>query len=112
MACFHGKKVCYMPTDTNGDEITTTSFTFKIQTSKFCPTVADEVALDGSIAIQGRNSFKPNEDGKEGPTDGDTYFQGEKIHILGTTTSNDAKIITTKVIMVEVTQDLTGLIKT
>lgn len=112
--CFFGKDVCYMPVDDTGAELTSVSFTFKIQTSKFCPTVADEIELGGSLEITGRESFKPDQESPavEGPTVGDWYLQGERIHVLGRTTSERAKIIHTEVLMVEVHQELDGLIQT
>merc|ERR1719273_2398636 len=60
--CFHGKDVCYLPKTSDGQDIDTVTFTFKIQTSKFCPVVADEVDLSGTLTVTGRNSFKPNEE--------------------------------------------------
>jgi len=110
--CFHGKDVCYLPQDESGDDIDKVTFTFQLQTSKFCPEVADEVDLSGTIEVTGRESFKPTEEGVEDDTDGSFYMQGETIHLFATTNSAKAQIIATEVIMVELVQDLSGLVQT
>jgi len=112
MKCFNGKDVCYLPKDGNGAEITTTKFTFKIQTSKFCPQVADEVDLSGNLVVTGRESFFPAVEGVEVATNGQFYMQGEYIHFLATVSSNKAKITGSRVIMVELEQDLSTLVQT
>jgi len=123
--CFHGKDVCYLPKDSDNKEIDTVTFTFKIQTSKFCPVVADEVDLDGTLTVTGRNSFKPDEectdpsnsdvdarDCVEGDTAGSFYMQGETIFLIARTVSAKATIRHTSIYMVELEQDLTGLVQT
>jgi len=119
--CFDGKDVCYYPKDSAGDPISTVTFTFKIQTSKFCPVVADEVDLTGSMAVTGRNSFKPDKectdvDAQTGCVENDTagsfYMQGETIHLLAETQSTKATISATEVVMIELEQDLSGLVQT
>jgi len=110
--CFYTKDVCYLPRDSNGEEITTVTFTFKVQTSKFCPTVADEVDLRGELAVTGRESFKPTNEGVEGNTEGSFYLQGEVIHLLAQTASEKAVITATRVVMVELVQDLSQLVMT
>jgi len=111
-SCFYGKDVCYMPTEADGTEITTVSFTFKVQTSKFCPEVVDQVDLTGTLAVTGRESFKPAEEGVEGATDGQFYLQGETLHFFATTASARAVITSTEVVMVQIRQDLGGLVQT
>jgi len=110
--CFYGKDVCYLPRDAAGDEITTVAFTFKVQTSKFCPQVADEVDLAGKMVVTGRESFKPTDQSVEDATEGQYYLQGETIHLLADVTSEKAVITSTKVIMVELVQDLSQLVMT
>merc|ERR1719204_352550 len=110
--CFYGKDVCYLPVDELGADINTVTFTFKVQTSKFCPELADEVDLTGSMVVTGRESFKPLVEGKEGATPGQFYMQGETIHVLATTDSQKAKIVDTKIAMVELVQDFSGLVQT
>jgi len=110
--CFYDKEVCYLPQDVGGADITDVTFTFKIQTSKFCPQVADEVDLSGSLEVTGRESFKPDVEGLEDNTEGSFYMQGERIHFFAQTESTKAKITGTRVIMVEVEQDLGGLVQT
>merc|ERR1719333_2074018 len=109
--CFHGKAVCYLPFDANNDPIDTVTFTFKIQTSKFCPNVAEEVDLTGEIIVRGRESFKPMND-IEDDTDGSFYLQGEEIHVIAKTYSEKAKIVATEVTQVELVQDLSRLVQT
>jgi len=110
--CFYDKEVCYLPQDATGSDITDVTFTFKVQTSKFCPEVADEVDLSGGLVVTGRESFKPDLEGVEDNTEGTFYMQGETIHFLATTSSTKAKIIKTEVIMIEIAQDLDGLVQT
>merc|ERR1719208_683909 len=109
--CFHNKAVCYLPFDDNNQPIDTVTFTFKIQTSKFCPNVAGEVDLTGEIIVRGRESFKPMND-IEDDTDGSFYLQGEEIHVIAKTYSEKAKIIATEVTQVELVQDLSRLVQT
>jgi hypothetical protein len=111
--CFDGKDVCYLPEDSIGNPIDTVTFTFKVQTSKFCPVMADEVDLTGTLAITGRETFKPaDEPTLEGPSTGQMYMQGETIHVFATTASTKAKIVNTEVIMVELEQSMTNLVQT
>merc|ERR1719168_586501 len=109
--CFHDKEVCYLPFDDNNEVIDTVTFTFKIQTSKFCPNVAEEVDLSGEIIVRGRESFKPMGN-IEDDTDGSFYLQGEEIHVLARTYSDKAVIVATEVTQVELVQDLSRLVQT
>merc|ERR1719321_2512028 len=110
--CFYGKDVCYLPVDENLNDITTVTFTFKVQTSKFCPELADTVDLSGHLEVMGRESFKPAEEGVELATAGQMYMQGETIHVLATTKSDKARIERTEVIMVELVQSFDALVRT
>lgn len=112
--CFYDKEVCYLPLDDDGEHIKTVTFTFKVQTSKFCPTVADEVDLSGTLVVTGRESYKPDETGAgvEDNTDGSYYLQGEKIHLFAVTSSQKAVITNTRVVQVELEQDLSQLVMT
>lgn len=110
--CFYGKEVCYLPFDADGAVINTVTFTFKVQTSKFCPTVADEVDLSGTLTVTGRESFKPDEEGVEDNTDGSFYLQGEMIHLFAETFSEKAVITATEVVLVELEQNLSTLVMT
>jgi len=121
--CFHGKEVCYMPKDEDGNYINSVWFTFKLQTSKFCPQVVDEVQLTGFLQCTGRESYKPTEENAaliaaassirvEANTPGSAYLQGEVVKFIGSVDSPKARITNTRVRMVEVTQDLTTLLQT
>lgn len=121
--CFHNKQVCYMPKDEAGNYIDEVRFTFKLQTSKFCPQVVDEVQLTGFLSCTGRESYKPTEENTalqgagsairvEGNTPGSAYLQGEVVKFIGSVSSPKARITATRVRMVEVTQDLNTLLQT